>query len=252
VSPDTEKEIAFDKGTAHTITVSQLISGSPGARYRCVDNQANVTAASSYIFTYTGEYLIEFSTDPSGMFETPPTGWYLSGASLPVRRTGPDVVSVAPGARLVFDGWYLNSKKLPSEPGTIIVYGPSTLEGRYKTEYYVNVTSSIGKTEGSGWYAKDSVVSFSIDRSTIGAEGLIGLLGLRRSFSRWIGSDNFLGAPVDPQASAVVRGPTTIEAVWQDDWSIVFTNLTTMLLGLIAALVAVIMIRRRRPTLLPR
>ena len=251
VSPDVEKELAFDKGTAHTITVSQLISGPPGTRYRCEDNQANVTAASSYIFTYTGEYLIEFSTDPGGMFETPPSGWYPSGASLPLRRTGPDLVALSPGARLVFDGWYLNSQKLPSEPGTLIVYGPSTVEGRYKTEYYVNVTSSIGNTEGSGWYAKDSVVSFSTSRSTIGAEGFMGLLGLRRSFSRWIGSDNFIGAPVDPQGSLVVREPTTIEAVWQDDWSIVFMNLITMLLGLIAAVVAAIMIRRRRRTLLP-
>lgn len=245
VSPDAEEEIAFDKGTAHTITVSQLLSGLPGTRYRCEGNQANVTAASSYVFTYTGEYLIEFSTDPSGMFETPPTGWYPSGASLPVRRTGPDLIPVAPGARLVFEGWYLNSKRLPGELGTIIVDGPTTLEGHYKTEYYVNVTSSIGKTEGSGWYAKDSVVSFSIDKSTIGAEGLMGLLGLKRSLSRWIGSDDFSSAPVGPQGSVVARGPTTIEAVWQDDWSIVFTNLMTILLGVIAA-VAIIMIRRRR------
>jgi hypothetical protein len=246
VSLNAEKEIIFDKGTAHNIAVSQRLSASPDTRYRCEDNQAKITAAGSHTFTYTAEYLIEFSTGPSEMFETPPAGWYPSGASLAVRRTGPDLLMIAPGTRLVFDGWYLNSKNLASDLRTIVVDGPGKVEGRYRTEYYVNVTSSIGRTEGSGWYAKDSVASFSIDSGTIGAEGPMGLLGLKRSFSRWVGSDNLIGAPVDLHGSVVVRGPTTIEATWQDDWSTVFTNLIMILLAVIAAGVAVIIVRRRR------
>ena len=246
VSLNAEKEIIFDKGTSHTIAVSQLLSTSRDTRYRCEDNQANVTAAGFHMFTYTAEYFIEFLKQPSEMFEAPPPGWYPSGASLPVQRTGPDLLTIAPGTRLVFDGWYFNSKKLPSDLGTIVADGPGRLEGRYRTEYYVNVTSSVGRTEGSGWYAKDSVASFSIDSSTVAAEGPMSLLGLKRSFTGWVGSDNFIGAPVDPQGSVVVRGPTTIEAVWQDDWSTVFTNLVTILLAVIAAGAAVIIVRRRR------
>jgi hypothetical protein len=246
VSLEAGKEITFDKGTAHNIAVSQLLPASPDTRYRCEDNQTSITAAGSHTFQYTAEYLVEFSTEPSEMFETPPVGWYPSGASLTVRRTGPDLIMIAPGARSVFDGWYLNSRRLANDLGTIILDGPGKVEGRYRTEYCVNVTSSIGKTEGSGWYAKDSVASFSIESSTIGAEGPMGLLGLKRSFSQWVGSDNLIGAPVDPRGSVVVKGPTTIEAMWQDDWSVVFTNLITILLAVIAAGVAVIIVRRRR------
>lgn len=117
--------------------------------------------------------------------------------------------------------------------------GPVTLEGRYKTEYYLNVTSPIGKVEGSGWYMKGSIASFSVDRSSVPAEGLLGLLGLKRSFVQWVGSNDFLGAPVEPQGSVMMNRPVTIEAIWQDDYASLIPNVA-ILLFVIAALGVVV------------
>jgi hypothetical protein len=162
-----------------------------------------------------------------------------------VKRIGQDVAYTSPGTRLVFDAWYLNGEKLAVEPTTIIVNGPATLERRYRTEYYLNVTSPIGSTEGSGWREKDSTAIFSIDKRTALAEGLPGILGVKRSFIRWVGSDNFLGIPVEPRGSLIVRQPTTIEAVWQNDWSEALVNLLIILL-ILAVLVGVVLAARSR------
>jgi hypothetical protein len=243
---DVGEEIAFDKGTVHTIAVSPLLVPSPGARYRCEVNQIQVSASTSYVFIYTAEYQVTFSILPSGMFPTPPTQWYRGGAALTINRTGPDLINTAPGIRLVFDGWYINSHKLTVEPNTIVVNESITVEGRYTTEYYLNVTSSIGETEGSGWYAVDSVASFSVDKRAVPAEGFLGILGLRRSFTRWIGSNNFLGLPAEPQGSVIMKAPTAIEAVWQDDWSPLILNIAVVLLGVVALCGAAIVTSRKR------
>jgi hypothetical protein len=247
LSAGVEERVFFDRGTTHTIGVSSFVSGPEGVRYRCDLNETQVSSAASHVFAYSVEYLATFSTEPGDLFATPPTGWYASGTSLSVKRNGADMISLAPGSRLIFDGWYLNSKKLTAEPTTVIVDGPITLQGRYRTEYYLNVTSPIGNALGSGWYTKGSTASFTISSASVPAEGLIGLLGTKRSFARWAGSNNFLGAPVDLHGSVVMNRPTEIEAIWQDDYSSLITNVAILFIVIaVLGLAAIVTARRRR------
>jgi hypothetical protein len=208
ISADSELELLFDKGTAHTIQVSQLLSGSTGRRYRSEDNQIRIEGATSHVFVYTTENLVTFFTEPNNLFQTPRNGWYQRGTTLIVNRTGPDVIDVAPGVRLVFEGWYANSHNLEGvaesslgtvKATTIVVNGSMTVNGRHRTEYYLNVTSRLGETEGSEWRPKSSTASVSIDRETVPVEGLLSLLGLKYSFARWTGSSNFIGSPTEAQ-----------------------------------------------------
>jgi len=240
-----EEKFTFDRGTNHTIAVSKLLSQAADARYRCDENQIWVSAETSHVFYYATEYSVTFQMEPSGMFETPATGWYTSNQTLPVRRTGPDVSNPSPGVRLIFDGWYLNSEKMKTEPTAILVIGPTTVEGRYRTEYLLNVTSPIGKTQGSGWYAAGTAAVFSVDVRSVPAEGILGILGLRRSLLRWSGSDNFLGVPVQPEGSVLMKEPTAIGAVWEYDYSSLIANLGALLLVAVAACVIAILMRRR-------
>jgi len=246
LSAGVEERVFFDRGTTHTIGVSSFVSGPDGVRYRCDLNETHVSSAASHIFAYSIEYLATFSTEPSDLFATPPTGWYASGTSVSVMRNGADMISVAPGSRLIFDGWYLNSKKLTTEPTTVIVDGPITLQGRYRTEYYLNVTSPFGNASGSGWYTKGSTASFTISSASVPAEGLFGLLGMKRSFARWAGSDDFLGAPVDLHGSVVMNRSTEIEAIWQDDYSSLITNVAILFVVIAVLGVAVTVTARRR------
>lgn len=243
-STNQPKTILFVQGTSHNITVSRHVAGPTGVRYTCEENQMQVSSASSYVFAYSTEYEVAFEGDPPDLFQLPSSGWYKAGEKLAVARTGPDVIDSAPNVRLVFEGWQLNSQKLASEPEAIVVSGPTVLEAHYVTEYYLSVTSPVGTTAGSGWYAKYSTVSFSVDASTYPVQGFIGILGVKYSFVRWVGSSNFIGTPESPQASVAIMEPTKVEAVWNEDWSSAHTNILLIFVALAACAVIVVWIRR--------
>jgi hypothetical protein len=244
-----EKMIIFDLGTTHTIGVTGVVPGSPGVRYRCDANETQVTEAISHVFAYGPEYWVSFSTEPNNMFQTPPNGWYSENSTLAVKRTGPDVIYTTPGTRLVFDGWQLNGKGRQTELGTIVASEPVTITAGYRTEYYLNVTSSIAHTNGSGWYAKDALASFSVEPLAVPADGLLGMLGLKHSFVEWIGQGSPVDFPSEPEGTVIMKEPTVLLAVWQDDWAALIQNVGLMLLALAVVGVAVIIrARRRRPS----
>ncbi len=218
-SPSRDQTIIFDRGTVHNITVSKLVAGQTGVRYMCEPNQIQVTTDTAHVFTYITEYFVKFLAEPSDMFAMAPAGWYKSGASLSLNRTGPDQLNRDPGVRLVFDGWYVNGERLAVEPRTLIVGDPMVIEGRYRTEYYLTVKSAIGKTDGSGWYTKDSVATFSVNSTQVPADGVLGWLGVTREFGQWIGSPNLASHPTAPRSVVTMREPTEVEALWVQGWS---------------------------------
>ena len=250
-----EMEIPFGEGS-HIITVTETIPGAEGTRFRCENPQIRVSGPKFHIFNYTVEYFIISSTEPSNMFETPQTGWYKENSVLALKRVGPQLIVTSEWTRIVFEGWYVNSRKIEEAPGcttcpateptTLVVTGPLTVEGRYRTEYYLNVTSPYGNTEGSGWYPRDGVASFSVDRGTVPAESFLGLLGLQRSFTRWVGSNNFLGLPVETQGLIMMKEPANVQAAWQDDWASFTLNLALVFGVVILVVTATAAFRRRR------
>lgn len=254
ISAGQRVDVPFGPGT-HSISTTDIITASSTTRYRCKESELLVNAGGNYTFSYEPEYSATFSTEPSSYFETPANGWYPNGTVLQLNRLERDVVVTGQMTRIAFDGWYVNSEKLVEAPGcttcpggtptTIVVDKPVTVEGRYRTEYYLNVTSPIGKTEGSGWYASDSTANFSLDTTRVASEGISGWLGLKRAFIRWDGSQNFLGIPMEPQGSIIMRGPATIEAIWQDDWSSVTVNLALLITFILGVIVVGVVLRRR-------
>jgi hypothetical protein len=250
VSSGTGEQMRVDNG-AHNITVTETIPAAEGTRYKCDDNRIQVSGPASLVFNYAVEYYVTFSGDPDRLFEKPGNGWYRESAVVTLKRLGPDIITSAPSIRLVFDGWYVNSEKLNCtscldlKPIEVVVSEPLKIQGRYRTEYYVNVTSQYGKVDGSGWYPADTIALFSVDRSAVPIEGPLGLLGLKHSFTGWIGSNNFRGLQVDPTGSFIVKEPTTIEATWQDDWSSLNLNLLTIAAATLVGFVVVFRSRIR-------
>jgi hypothetical protein len=250
MSSDSGKMIMLDLGTAHTIGISGLVSGSPGVRYRCDANETQVTEAASHVFAYSPEYWVSFSAKPDNMFQTPTNGWYAENSTLVAKRTGPDVISTAPGTRLAFDGWQINEEARQTDLGTIIVSQPMTITAGYRTEYYLNVTSSIGGTNGSGWYTKDALASYSVEPPAVPAGGLLGILGLKHSFVEWIGQGSSIDFPSEPEGTVIMKEPTVLLAVWQEDWGAFVVDVGLLLLLLAVAGVAVtVRARKRRPSI---
>jgi hypothetical protein len=242
--------ITFDRGTIHTIEVAGVVIGAPNVRYVCDLHEMNASNTTSHVFTYATEYYVNVTTEPKDFFETTTVGWYRSGAVFSVKRTGPDVISTTQGTRMVFDAWYVNGQKTNAELRTIVVDEPLTLKGLYRTEYFLNVTSPFGVTGGSGWYPKDSAASFSIDPIVVSAPGIFGVLGLKKAFTGWSGSQDFLGLPDEAHGSVIMRGPTTVTATWGEDWSNVLS--TVLVLVLVVAVVVALGFARSRRTLKSR
>ncbi len=242
--------MTFDRGTIHTIEVAGVVIGAPNVRYVCDLREIVASDTTSHVFTYATEYYVNVTTEPKDFFETSAVGWYRSGAVFSVKRTGPDVISTTQGARMVFDAWYVNGEKTNAELRTIVVNEPLTLQGLYRTEYLLNVTSPFGATGGSGWYPKDSVASFSIDPITVPAPGIFDLLGLKKTFTEWSGSQNILGAPNEAHGSVIIREPTTVTATWHDDWGNMLPSVLVVLL--VVAVIVVVGLARSRRTLRSR
>jgi hypothetical protein len=242
--------MAFDRGTTHTIEVAGVVIGAPNVRYVCDLPEIRASDNTSHMFTYTTEYYVNVTTEPKDFFETTAVGWYRSGAVFSVKRIGPDVINTTQGTRMVFDGWYLNGQKTNSDLRTIVVNEPLAVKGLYRTEYFLNVTSPFGATSGSGWYPKDSVASFSIDRTVVPASGVFGLLGLRKAFIGWSGSQDFLGLTNEAHGSVTIREPTTVTATWGEDWSNAMS--TVIVLVLVIVIVVALGFARSRRTLKSR
>jgi len=236
--------ITFDRGTIHTIEVASIVIGAPNVRYVCDLHEIRASDTTSDMFTYATEYYVNVTTEPKDFFETTAADWYRSGAVFSVKRTGPDVISTNQGTRMIFDAWYVNGQKTNPELRTIVVDEPLTLQGLYRTEYFLNVTSPFGTTGGSGWYPKDSGASFSIDPTVVPAPGILGVLGLKKAFAGWSGSQNILGVPNEAHGSVIMRGPTTITATWHDDWGAMLLSVLALLL--VAAAIAVLAFVRSR------
>ena len=242
--------ITFDRVTIHTIEVPGAVPGAPNVRYVCDLREIRASDTTSHMFTYATEYYVNVTTEPKEFFETAVVGWYRSGTVFSVKRIGPDVISTTQGTRMVFDAWYVNAQKTNPESRTIVVNEPLTVKGLYRTEYFLNVTSQFGATSGSGWYPKDGVASFSIDRTVVPISGVFGALGLRKAFIGWSGSQDLLGLPDQAHGSVIMRGPTTVTAAWGEDWSNVL--MAVLVLVLVVAVVVALGVARSRRTLRSR
>ena len=242
--------MTFDRGTIHTIEVPGVVIGAPNVRYVCDLHEIRTSDTTSHMFTYATEYYVNVTTEPKDFFETTAAGWYRSGETFSVKRTGPDVISTTQGTRMVFDAWYVNGQKTNVELRTIVVDEPLALKGLYRTEYFLNVTSPFGATSGSGWYPKDSSASFSIDPTVIPVSGVFGVLGLKEVFVGWTGSQSFLGLPDEAHGSVIMRGPTAVTATWREDWGNVLS--TVLVLVLVVAVVVALGFARSRRTLRSR
>jgi len=84
-----------------------------------------------------------------------------------------------------------------------------TIDFTTVTQYKLDVLSQFGTTTGTGWYDKDSEVTVSVVPP---ADVLI-----RNVVDRWEGPD------VESRgnsATLIINGPTTVQAIWSTDYSL--------------------------------
>ena len=168
-----------------------------------------------------------FQTDLKGAFRA-----FLAWGRYEI--TVPETIPKGEGARVAFVGWSDNI----SEPRRVITIGNNmTLQANYEMQYYLDVNSSYGSANGSGWYPQNQEALTSVSPTTVMAEGLSGILGVRRVFDHWSGDCT----GTQPECSIIMEGPKKLGAVWRDDYTVTMLGLVV----LIVAAATLVLLRKR-------
>jgi len=109
---------------------------------------------------------------------------------------------VGPGSRTFFRQW---SDGDTSNPRTIGLFHDTTLVAVYVNQYYLEIRSRYGTTNGTGWYDAGALAHFSVSPVVI-SEG-----ALQYQFERWEGD---ISAST-PSSTILMDGPKAVTAVWR-------------------------------------
>jgi hypothetical protein len=121
---------------------------------------------------------------------------------------GEHLISVQPtimignAARAVFQQWNVTSA---SSTLHLSASRDTCLLAIYRRQYYLNVTSRLGRASGAGWYDEDSVASFRVMPPIMTNNGTHAFVG-------WLGDSN----DSSPSSSVDMNRPKNMDASWKD------------------------------------
>jgi hypothetical protein len=135
------------------------------------------------------------------------SGWYNNNTLANVSLTA-NIVEVSPGVREVFTGW---SDNISFRSLRINVNRPESIHAIWKRQYYLNVTTNYSNVTGSGWYDANTTANVSVSNNIIPINS-----SERLAFLRW--SNGYVGTRI----TLTVKGPTTINAVFEKQYKTTF------------------------------
>ncbi len=121
----------------------------------------------------------------------------------------PQKINSTDNTRFSFIGWNDGSK---SNPRLTYIKHDTNLSAEYEKEYYLNVNSSVGDTQGNGWYPSGSVATFSVPDS-IYVPGILKIIPDKYLFIKWSGDSD----ATTSVSKIVMLSTKTVEANWRLD-----------------------------------
>ena len=174
-----------------------IISGSGSAMGNyVVHTNYQITFDSTGLSAEITDTIITIDGVPYGFTDLPVSFWWDTGSSHTYSFTL--VIDAGPGKRYVLDN-VTGLSTLPSD--TIIVSGPGSIVGHYKTQYYLTMATNppgVNSPSGSGWYDSGTLAPISTTAFVDIVPG-----SSRYRFNGWSTLD--MAEITDPMAS-----PTTV------------------------------------------
>ena len=162
----------------------------------------NVTTDTSLTARYKTQYLL--NVDRSGGLTTP-GGWYDANSQIVVSATSPSNVTEQ-ASRMLFTYWsgdvFSNSTTF-----SFNMTKPTSLKANWKTQYYLNVISSVGSPSGAGWYDQGATATVAV-QSPVMVEN-----NTRQVFTGWNGTSS-----QDTTKTITVNAPTILQAAWKTQY----------------------------------
>jgi uncharacterized repeat protein (TIGR02543 family) len=171
------KSFTWSVGSTHSVAASTPISAGSGKQYVFTSwtngdglsgaSETYTTPSSSQTVTanFKTQYYLTVNSNPSGVDDPRPSGWYDSGAVVTVQCDTP--VSGGSGKQYVFTGW--SGDASGSNPSTTVTMNaPKTATANYKTQYLltmrVNPSGAGTVSPSSGWYDAGTTIPISATR----------------------------------------------------------------------------------------
>ncbi len=168
-----------------------------------------------------------YETDSNGRF-----GTYLPWGNYKI--SVPEIIPKGEGVRSSFVEWSDNV----TQASRVIALGNNlTLNVNYETQYNLDASSPYATINGSGWYDENAIAHIAVYPTTVAANGILGLIGIRHVFNHWSGDCSLAQA----DCTMIINGPKRVIAVWRDDYTI--TIVATV--GLISAAAIVTMFQSK-------
>lgn len=175
-------------------------SGNPAAatingRVKIITNLITVTITTNVLDGTT--ILVDGTSYPA-----PYTTYWEKGSSHEISAPSPQ--NSGTSKRYVFQSW----SDQGNQTHTVSVTSPRTFTATYYTQFYLNVLSSHGSPNGSGWYNAGTVAQFSVESPVI-EEG-----NSQYTFTSWTGSGTGSYSGALRESSVVMNNPITQTANW--------------------------------------
>jgi len=136
--------------------------------------------------------------------------------------------------------WKINGLTQQGQSIEIQMGAPYTIELTYEKEYFLNVTSQYGQPNGGGWYPSGQEARFSVTYQ--GSD-----FPVRHIFAGWESAPPTKITLLDgTNGSVTVDRPYIVKAVWKDDYRLMWTSLTILVLS-VAVIASIAVIALRRP-----
>ena len=196
---------------------------------------------------YKKSYLVNVWT-PYG--STLGSGYYPEGATAEISISQTDVLVEPNRIKKIFGGWDTHGARTVnfgsdesqlegvSSAGVqnllVFVNNPSNITAKWKTQYFLNVESSEGTVEGSGWYDLGRLAPIKVTQLSTPAG-----FWSSQTFDKW-------GGDIDSdkvRERVVMNGPKTVIAEWKEDQTAGIMN--SLVLAGVAAVGAVIFFKSR-------
>jgi hypothetical protein len=224
--------LSYPIDTSHTFAVDQYVNGTTGYRYYSASNSWTASSEGSNTFNYAAQVYLDVSTDPQGITDVTPAGWYAAGSSASIAQV-PTEVKGTEGTKYVFKEWTVDGSSKTSNGFALLMDGPHKVIAKYDTMFLLTVASDYGNPQGQGYYKAGKTATFSVD-SPVG-------MGIQQVFVEWKG--DYTGK--DAHGSITMDAPKQVTAVWTTSYIQLL-----MIAGVILAIlvIAALLLWRRRST----
>jgi len=118
-----------------------------------------------------------------------------------------------------------------STAGPLEISTRKTVSIAYSTQYYLDVASSFGNPQGSGWYDQGATANFSV------TSPVYDYVATKHTLTGWTG--DYVGT--DPTGNIQMDGPRTVEALWVSDYTLTYI----LVIAILAVVIALVIVKTR-------